>query len=876
MIKIYKDRRTNPSSVVIANRLESGTRQIEFDLSDVQMNGHQYLILTREGISVPLLLKDDGVVDIYDEITATGGTYEGEIVILETPLQLDKPIIDLNFDTKKWVSNPFRLVIQGNGINVDAVNKFPMPEALKIQLERLLTTIDTVEKKLQDGSFIGPQGPQGIQGPKGDKGDTGATVPQGLRGEQGPIGPQGEKGLKGDVGPVGPPGPKGEQGTPGEATPEFKQMVEQSTLNATKAEQSATQAKQSETNAKASETASKESETNAKASETVANTKAKEASASAQTATEKATQATTSADNAKVSETNAKSSETNAKTSETNASKSAEAAKASETATGKVVADATEQADRAKIEADRAKTNADTVASSTQKIDKNESDITQLKQDLLTYMKMNRTGKLYGVKKWKSNINPTSSCDKLYDNVGLVCEPSTDTVEGRDDYEDINIFKWKRVNYKRYEDGFAYPTAFEGDENFNNVDNTDVGNIYQTFYYNEIDKEDYMELIISDSPNHLLGLKPWEESVRADGTVMPYYIMSAYDASLGSDGLLHSLPNKKIEAFMSHNKMISEFQKKGKGYWGAGSNRMTFAQIFSQIKYGTKDIQSVMGGCTGYQSQLKATIQSSNKANTFPILKSQASLVEIGSRVSVGYGRVESGNKINLDRGIATVHAYADQVKVLKIEDAEDGMNSLVYLDCEQFNTMPIDHSESGLKLDITLSTMPWHSGSTDAVIKHHDGSLRSNNNSRMPCRIQGIEYFCGRYIIASDTVIFNQPDTSKEVYFAPRGIKHTDNDSLIKQTYTKIGKIPPAKAGNGADYWVGDVEINHGVWFPLAELEAQNSYKDRLYFGGNATSGSREYLQGGDLGHWSAAGLSCLRLWGGLGGAGWGCACAD
>ena len=252
MIKIYKDRRTNPSSVVIANRLESGTRQIEFDLSDVQMNGHQYLILTREGISVPLLLKDDGVVDIYDEITATGGTYEGEIVILETPLQLDKPIIDLNFDTKKWVSNPFRLVIQGNGINVDAVNKFPMPEALKIQLERLLTTIDTVEKKLQDGSFIGPQGPQGIQGPKGDKGDTGATGPQGLRGEQGPIGPQGEKGLKGDVGPVGPPGPKGEQGTPGEATPEFKQMVEQSTLNATKAEQSATQTKQSEVNAKKS------------------------------------------------------------------------------------------------------------------------------------------------------------------------------------------------------------------------------------------------------------------------------------------------------------------------------------------------------------------------------------------------------------------------------------------------------------------------------------------------------------------------------------------------------------------------------------------------------------------------------------------------
>lgn len=52
------------------------------------------------------------------------------------------------------------------------------------------------------------------------------------------------KGDKGDTGFQGPPG------IPGEATPEFKQMVEQSTLNATKAEQFATQAKQSETNAK--------------------------------------------------------------------------------------------------------------------------------------------------------------------------------------------------------------------------------------------------------------------------------------------------------------------------------------------------------------------------------------------------------------------------------------------------------------------------------------------------------------------------------------------------------------------------------------------------------------------------------------------------
>ena len=51
-------------------------------------------------------------------------------------------------------------------------------------------------------------------------------------------------------------------------------------------------------------------------------------------------------------------------------------------------------------------------------------------------------------------------------NEGLVCEPSTDTVEGRDDYESIPLFKWVRCNYKREADGTPYPVAIEGDKNY--------------------------------------------------------------------------------------------------------------------------------------------------------------------------------------------------------------------------------------------------------------------------------------------------------------------------------------------------------------------------------------------------------------------------
>ena len=75
--------------------------------------------------------------------------------------------------------------------------------------------------------------------------------------------------------------------------------------------------------------------------------------------------------------------------------------------------------------------------------------------------KLPRTGKVYTVKIPRFATNPTVNCEKLDDNAGLVCEPSTDTVEGRDDYADIPLFKWYNCNYKRDASGRAYPTAIE-------------------------------------------------------------------------------------------------------------------------------------------------------------------------------------------------------------------------------------------------------------------------------------------------------------------------------------------------------------------------------------------------------------------------------
>ena len=70
---------------------------------------------------------------------------------------------------------------------------------------------DEVQRRLDNGDFVGPQGP------KGDRGETGPIGPQGPKGEKGD---KGDKGEKGDTGPQGETGAKGDAFTFGDFTPE--------------------------------------------------------------------------------------------------------------------------------------------------------------------------------------------------------------------------------------------------------------------------------------------------------------------------------------------------------------------------------------------------------------------------------------------------------------------------------------------------------------------------------------------------------------------------------------------------------------------------------------------------------------------------------
>lgn len=501
-------------------------------------------------------------------------------------------------------------------------------------------------------------------------------------------------------------------------------------------------------------------------------------------------------------------------------------------------------------------------------------EVSDLEKYIENYYAIRRTGKIYQTKLWKFASNPSSSGEKMLDNAGLVFEPSTDTTEGQDDYLNGQnpLFEWIHCNYVRDEDdGTARPTALEGTSGYATTGAVDVGAMQMSFYWKwDASNPEYDLLTISDSPHPELGLVPWVESKKANGTVYPWCIGSAYVSGIAEDGKLRSQPGLKPARNQSHNNMITNYQSKGAGYWGAGAVRNTFQIIFNAIKGGTKNSQTLFAGVTNWNIQYEASVQSADAHTYFPVTNSQAANIPVGCCVSVGYGGNNNG-AANNDRGQTTVHAYADDVKVLSKEPLDDGANTAIYIDIPEenaFNTQPHAYADT-FSAPIMLSSMFACSGTTDVVKGRHDGSPVSNTDGKHPYRVQGREYAVGGYMIASDTVALLNADGTRTVYVAKPGMAHSSSNDTIKSTYKIAGTIPVNSSGSVADYWVGDdgVDTDTGAWYPRVQGSGNTQGVGDMYYAGvEADNAIREYLQGGNLWTGSVAGASCLDCRLGLG----------
>ena len=189
----------------VAGRLQC-TMQIKGENQSVISVARIYLLVSKAGGDI--VIDPTHVVPNLNELLAQ---YER---LKEISDQTEKTILKANTATK----------------NADAAAK------------RADDAANDVQKKLDNGEFVGAQGPKGekgdtgAQGPRGEKGDTGERGPQGETGATGPQGPKGkdgevtfesltdeqiaslrgEPGAKGEKGGKGDPGAKGEKGEKGD------------------------------------------------------------------------------------------------------------------------------------------------------------------------------------------------------------------------------------------------------------------------------------------------------------------------------------------------------------------------------------------------------------------------------------------------------------------------------------------------------------------------------------------------------------------------------------------------------------------------------------------------------------------------------------
>ena len=169
----------------VAGRLQC-TMQIKGENQSVISVARIYLLVSKAGGDI--VIDPTHVVPNLNELLAQ---YER---LKEISDQTEKTILKANTATK----------------NADAAAK------------RADDAANDVQKKLDNGEFVGAQGPKGEKGepgPQGPQGETGATGPQGPKGETGATGPQGPKG---ETGAIGPQGPRGETGATGPQGPKGK------------------------------------------------------------------------------------------------------------------------------------------------------------------------------------------------------------------------------------------------------------------------------------------------------------------------------------------------------------------------------------------------------------------------------------------------------------------------------------------------------------------------------------------------------------------------------------------------------------------------------------------------------------------------------
>lgn len=477
-----------------------------------------------------------------------------------------------------------------------------------------------------------------------------------------------------------------------------------------------------------------------------------------------------------------------------------------------------------------------------------------VEQALSNYFALRRNGLVFTTKIYKYATSTSPVGVKMNANENMVCEPSVGRAKGRDDYERYGLFHHFTCNFSVDENGINHVEALEGQTGFTKYGKVQVGEVTMSAWFGIEDTAEAVLYHYSDSQTELTPY-PMKESINPDGTLSPFMIHAKYAAG-DIDGMPYSskglTPANGCQATQAKNPisytgMINYMHKLGGHYCGTTSWDLFYRQLMMIIKYGTTHSQSIMAGCTSYSAQYMNLVAETGVTRVI-LTKSQAASYVVGSYVSIG----EMGEATNKDRYYAYMHNLAYSVQITKIEDVDD-TNAAIYVDApEAFDTT----------LTTCISTMPWHTGSTDEVAGS-DGSPNSNTNGKNPYKIQGIETCIGAYEVLGnvvmDIVTGADGNPARDVYVCEDASTLSSNIATIRTNYRKAVAQVAYTAASWKYISEETTDMDLGVMIPTGVAAGSTTgFADGLYTD-TITSGQKEWLALGGLTRGAHAGLWLL-----------------
>lgn len=394
------------------------------------------------------------------------------------------------------------------------------------------------------------------------------------------------------------------------------------------------------------------------------------------------------------------------------------------------------------------------------------------------FFALNADSNIYESIFYNYDYNKSATGIKAQDNQGLICEPSTDTIKNRDDYENLPLFKHWDVNAYIDEKGIKHITAIEGEDNFDRY-NSDVYVMYPTWYIKKTEYKNQWGIAVTGIPRK--GFVPLACAINTDGSVNPYMLFAKYNMSSN----FKSVSGQYIKRFIKNKTIYTDLQPaKGNQYTFTTGCDALFLQLLMMIKYATLNSQLIMTGCTSYDGIYSCILDDNVSVK---LSTEDANKLFVNSCISL-YDTNGSKKNPNIYTN-ATIESITDY----------DSKNSIIKLkDIVRADSYTDEYEPT----NISISPLGWKTGMTDNV-NGSDGSYVSNTTGKYPCKIGGIEYCAG---FSETTSIVVQNLNIYDVYDCRLGTFNTLNG------YSKISEI--SFASNG--YITKEsIDLTNGIMYP-------------------------------------------------------------